>query len=47
MKLVRLVSWVTKDQKKKVKEASKVAKKRDYKASESAIIRRLIDTLKI
>jgi hypothetical protein len=41
-----MVSWVTKSQKEKVRKAAKADKKRDPKSSDSAIIRRLIDTLK-
>jgi hypothetical protein len=44
MPLVRLVAWVTKAQKAKVKRKATEAKKRDPKSSESLIIRNLIDT---
>lgn len=45
MKLVRLLSWVTKAQKEKVRKAAKIAKKRNPKASESSIMRDLIDKM--
>jgi hypothetical protein len=45
MTLVRLLSWVTKAQKAKVRKIANEAKKRDPKSSESSIIRRAIDQL--
>lgn len=42
---VRLNSWTTKAQKAKIRKAAKIAKKTDPKASESSIIRGLIDSL--
>jgi hypothetical protein len=44
-KLVRLVCWVKPAQKKKVSAKAKAKKKRDPRASESAIIRGLIDKM--
>jgi hypothetical protein len=46
-KLVRLETWVKPSQKAKVLKAAKLAKRRDHKASNSSIIRGLIDTLSI
>jgi len=40
-KLVRMVSWVTKEQKGKVRRAAQKAQRRDPKSSESSIIRGL------
>jgi hypothetical protein len=45
MALVRLLSWVTKAQKAKVRKLAKDAKKADPKATDSSIIRRAIDNL--
>lgn len=44
--VVRMVSWVTKAQKAKVRAKAKAARKADPKASDSSIIRGLINKLK-
>jgi len=47
MSLERLVAWVTPAQKAKVQKAARAAKKRGEITTESAIIRKLIDDLKV